>query len=254
MMTLSKEMDLILQEVRDQARHPIIERYIHQQEVPDSFVRVLYLMLSSQTLPQDRIRLYCVTATLLQMGLSIHETVTTSEETEREALRSRQLSVLAGDYMSSLFYKNLSEQDEIEGVACLSKAICEINEAKMELYGQQDLSSVSQSAILRLVKKVSGGLVTHLSYFFWNDPLKKNPWDPLAENLLILANWQRAALTAPEIGICFSDQFLQSLAAETFQQVREIRPLNVRHTLTDWLRGVVCQHVGEFMARKAQEG
>ncbi|PTX59901.1 heptaprenyl diphosphate synthase subunit 1 [Melghirimyces profundicolus] len=250
MTTISEEVDRIAAEIDRQVRHPFLERYIHRQEVPVPFVRVLYLMMRARGLPEDRIRLYCVTTTLLQMGLSIHETVTTERETEADRLRSRQLTVLAGDYMSSLFYKNLSEAGEIEGVARLSRAICDINEAKMELYGFRNQSEIFPSVFLRLAKRITGGLVTHLSHFFWEDPGRDNPWDPLAENLLLLSGWTGLKVPAAETAGGVPETLLRSLAAETVRQLRKVRPLEIRHELMDWFRGTLTLRLGESLVRE----
>ncbi|MDA8353537.1 MAG: heptaprenyl diphosphate synthase component 1 [Firmicutes bacterium] len=250
MNSISNELDRIREDIIEQVRYPFMERYIHLQHIPQSFLRVLYLMLRSRSLPQDRIHLYCMTATLMQMGLSIHETVTTRRETHRDRIRSRQLTVLAGDYMSSLFYKNLSTRGEVDGVAHLSKAICEINEAKMELYNLGNQSTFSWPDVLRLTKKISGGLVTQLSYFFMDESDEENVWDPLAENLLVLTEWQNFPAPASDMMAGVPSHLIRSLAADTCQQVRRVRPLEVRHALTEWLRESVMPRFDESLVRE----
>ncbi|MFD1427768.1 heptaprenyl diphosphate synthase component 1 [Kroppenstedtia sanguinis] len=235
MTVLLNELDRIVTEIERQTRHSFMDRHVRRPEVPVSFVRVLHSMLRSLSISQERIRLYCVTATLLQMGLDIHETVTNARETGAGETRHRQLAVLAGDYMSSLFYKNLAEQGEINGVHRLSQAISDINEAKMELYGLEGQSQVSWSVFIQPARKICGGLVTYLSRFFYDDS-PENPWDPLAGNLLLMILWSSPPRPVAELGMRFSEEALRPLFMETLQQVREIRPLEVRHDLIDLIR------------------
>ncbi|GGA38762.1 hypothetical protein GCM10007416_09670 [Kroppenstedtia guangzhouensis] len=238
MTIFSDELNWIVAEIECQTRHSFMDRHIRRPEVPVSFVRVLHSMLRSLSLSKERIRLYCVTATLLQMGLEIHETVTNNRETGTGKMRARQLAVLAGDYMSSLFYKNLSERGEIDGIHRLSQAISEINEAKMELYGLQDQSQVSWSVFIRPARRICGGLVTHLSRFFCDDS-SENPWDPLAENLLLMIFWSSPPRPVAELAMRFPEEALRPLFVETLQQVREVRPLDVRHDLIDLIRETI---------------
>lgn len=250
MTSLPNELNGIIAEVETQTCHTFMDRHIRRPEVPVSFVRVLCSMLRSHSLPQEQIRLYCVTATLVQMGLGVHETVTNHRETETEEMRTRQLSVLAGDYMSSLFYKNLSERGEIEGIQRLSQAICEINEAKMELYGLREHPYVSWSAFVRPARRICGGIVTHLSRFFCDDRIPEDPWDPLAENLLLLTSWSSLPRPVAELAQRFPEEALQPLVTETLRQVWEIRPLDVRHDLMGLIRETISPRWSDSLVRE----
>ena len=91
------------------------------------------------------------------MGLDLHERVSVEPERAEQGMRSRQLFVLAGDYFSSLFYRFLAERGEIRTISRLSEAVCEVNEAKMELYALADSRQVSPPTYLGLIRP-SGGV------------------------------------------------------------------------------------------------
>jgi hypothetical protein len=120
------------------------------------------------------------------MALDIHETVSLDKPQTEEQMRIRQLTVLAGDYYSSQFYRLLSEQGEVEAVACLAQATCRINEAKMRLYALRDDTRTSSSVWLPLIRRIRGELLAALADFFHAENRWGQPWRPLTERLMAL--------------------------------------------------------------------
>ncbi|WP_224749585.1 heptaprenyl diphosphate synthase component 1 [Polycladospora coralii] len=111
---------------------PFVERWIGKPEIPSFFTHMCMMMLQSFQLDRDRIHTYTVATTLLQMSLLTHENVTNQEQQSDTDLKKRQLYVLAGDYYSALFYRLLALKNENAGIKCLSQAVCEVNELKVE--------------------------------------------------------------------------------------------------------------------------
>lgn len=100
---------------------------------------------------------------LVQIALDTHDLVTLSEEDDdRETVRTRQLTVLAGDYYSGLYYYLLSQLDDIPMIHTLAGAIKEINEWKMELY-YKDVDSFQE--FLESVKKIESLLIQRVASY-----------------------------------------------------------------------------------------
>jgi heptaprenyl diphosphate synthase len=101
-------------------------------------------MLTSVHEKPMRIFAYGVSTALLRMGLVVHEQVTLEEEKDVEVFQKKQLSILAGDYYSSLFYKTLAQHNEIEGMKVLAKTASEICEISMKHHIEGTFDSFAQ--------------------------------------------------------------------------------------------------------------
>jgi hypothetical protein len=163
------EFHTILSRLEEMVSQPQLERYLGKPPVPVYFVRFLFHLLIEQKIPPKRVETYCLAATCLHMGLMIHEQISLERETELSQVRKRQLTVLAGDFYSSLFYRSLAEAGEIEGIQCLSKCTSEINEQKLR-YSQEYMEQMVSTKIWKA-----------LADFFRIDP--NHPWCQWIERL-----------------------------------------------------------------------
>lgn len=115
--------------------YDMIQTYTELPAFPDSRIRLLFAFLAHQRMPQPKIELFSLAASLVQMGMDTHDMVDleSGQVSERE-MRSRQLKVLAGDYFSSRFYELLSKAGQVDMIRRLSLGVCEVNRLKMNLY------------------------------------------------------------------------------------------------------------------------
>ncbi|SDW58872.1 Heptaprenyl diphosphate synthase (HEPPP synthase) subunit 1 [Marininema mesophilum] len=250
MTSTQDDLNRIVEEIQGQSRYSYLEKHLGKQDVPLFFVQVLHLMLRTRTLPTERIHRYCVTATLLQMGLDVHESVTEGA-LSADGMRARQLAVLTGDYFSSLYYRELAEHGEVQGIVALSKAICDVNEAKMERYAMNENSEFSWPCWLELSKQIHGGLITALASFFYGNDQGSDPWVRLGSHLVLLSLLEE---TSPMLGRVRSlpEGLVEVLAAETFSLIKEVRPLEVRHDLYQVLQysNIFPNRLEEYMVRE----
>lgn len=114
--------------------YDMIRNHTEIPALPDARLRLLHAFLEASD-SADKTEVYGMVTGLLQIGLDIHDRVAPGDDSEEEqAMRSRQLKVLAGDYYSSRFYQLLAAAGEVDMVAELSRAIADVNRRKMELY------------------------------------------------------------------------------------------------------------------------
>jgi len=114
--------------------YDMIRKHTDVPALPDARLRLLHTFLEASDLAAKS-EVYGTVTALLQNGLDIHDRVEPGDDSEEEeAMRSRQLKVLAGDYYSSRFYQLLAAAGEIGMIAELSQAIADVNRSKMELY------------------------------------------------------------------------------------------------------------------------
>ncbi|MCR8642296.1 heptaprenyl diphosphate synthase component 1 [Paenibacillus sp. N1-5-1-14] len=115
--------------------HDMIQQYMDLPDFPEFRTRLLYAFLPKDEASHASGELYTLVATLLQMGMDTHDLVSVSNDNkEKKVARNRQLKVLAGDLYSARFYQLLSDAGQIDMIAKLSAAICEINRLKVSLY------------------------------------------------------------------------------------------------------------------------
>lgn len=117
---------------RKYTEHAMIRQHTELPEFPLPRIRLLLAALASNPATKGKSERYALAVALVQLGLDTHEEVDTQPGTASEqAMRSRQLKILAGDYFSSRFYNLLAQAGEISMIKSLSAAICEANRVKM---------------------------------------------------------------------------------------------------------------------------
>ncbi|RYG73612.1 hypothetical protein EU245_05795 [Lentibacillus lipolyticus] len=163
--TSSMEMNSVKAMISEKIHNSLIEQYVQIPYLNDDKLYMLISILNNTSLPDTKRKNYTVATMLVQMALDIHDAVPEANEyqqTDNEE-KSKQLSVLAGDYYSSLYYLLLSEVEEIELVGVLASAIKEINEIKMQLYYK--MSDEPFHVSMQYIKKLESLLITRVADF-----------------------------------------------------------------------------------------
>lgn len=132
MTSIHNNQTSIMSHLQQLTNHPYLLQHHGTPKIPTLFVTVLQLMMTSNGESSKRIVTYGVSTALLRMGLVVHQQVSLQMEQDEDAFRHKQLSVLTGDYYSSLFYQTLSQHNEIAGMKVLAKTESEICEVTMK--------------------------------------------------------------------------------------------------------------------------
>ncbi len=120
---------------RKYIEYDMIQHHTDLPDFPENRTRLLYAFLCGDESTDEKEETYALAVSLVQLGLDTHELVDIEPvPASRKEMLARQLQVLAGDYFSSRFYQLLSQAGHIDVVSSLSKAICEVNRLKMNLY------------------------------------------------------------------------------------------------------------------------
>ncbi|MBP2241379.1 heptaprenyl diphosphate synthase [Cytobacillus eiseniae] len=176
-----RNMMILLADVKEQIenkiKHPYLFKHIETPIIDEDMLLLLIAYLSKERLPDDKLQQYCITIMLIQIALDTHETVS-NQKLDAENLKPRQLTVLAGVYYSGLYYKILSEIDEIGMIRLLAEGIKDINEHKISLY-QKDMDHVD--ALMNDVKMIESSLFVKITSY-----LDDTYWSEFASNLLFI--------------------------------------------------------------------
>ncbi|WP_186577808.1 heptaprenyl diphosphate synthase component 1 [Aquibacillus kalidii] len=123
----------VQQELEDQLTHSYLSKFIEKPVVDNDKLFILYTIMESTSYDAIKKKSYIITTMLVQIALDTHDLVHNTKGTE-QSTKQRQLTVLAGDYYSGLYYYLLSKIDDIPMIHTLATAIKEINELKMSVY------------------------------------------------------------------------------------------------------------------------
>ncbi|MBA4495605.1 heptaprenyl diphosphate synthase component 1 [Paenactinomyces guangxiensis] len=211
-----------------------VTKTIGKPPVPVFFVRVLHLMLRSLGVSEKRIHVFCVSTTLLQMGLVTHDRVSLAEQLSPEEMRERQLMVLSGDYYSSLFYHLLSKHQEIEGIHCLAKATSLINEIKMTHRAEQCKGKPLDLQALKRIQSISSGLLTALADFFHVGQESENNWKKIIPGLMLFDELRHCS-DSFNPGDTSSSEWIRETWAEMGHALMNIEQQDIKRKLSEML-------------------
>jgi heptaprenyl diphosphate synthase len=150
-------------ELYERIHHPYLKKNIGTPYVDEDKLLVFDTMLTETDCSPNKRKLYIIAVMLVQIALDTHDTVSLKKPRDGQYKTNRQLTVLAGDYFSSLYYHLLAEDNEVHVIQLLSLAIQEINENKMALYQPQKLSLQQSFTKLRAIES---GLLQRFAAFF----------------------------------------------------------------------------------------
>lgn len=147
--------------IENEIHHKYIEYYIDKPRINTEKLYVLYYLMQHVPLPEEKKKRFIVTVSLVQLALDTHDLVPEDKrDTDDQDRIYTQLTVLAGDYYSGLYYQLLAKIEEIGLISVLSTAIRKINEAKMRLH-YHDFST--EQELIDILKEINGTLYVHLS-------------------------------------------------------------------------------------------
>ncbi|WP_409288967.1 heptaprenyl diphosphate synthase component 1 [Peribacillus sp. SCS-37] len=140
--------------IEEAVNHPYMLDYIDRPEIDHIKLELLLRLFDKAEMPYEEVREIAVAAMLVQIALDIHDKVTLSAEGEEtsEFQKSRQVTVLAGDYFSGLYYQILAAVNKVSYISSLSAAIREINEHKIHLYQSFHKDSSDLLSSIRIIE------------------------------------------------------------------------------------------------------
>lgn len=156
--------------IEQQIGHPYLAKFVKNPNIDEDKLLLLISVVDDSELSLKTKQQYIITTMLVQIALDTHELVSLSSDLEDNVVKKRrQLTVLAGDYYSGLYYYLLSKLDDSAMIHTLASAIKEINECKMELY-QKEVHSFHEFA--ELVKKIESLLIQNVAEFLNRPSIK----------------------------------------------------------------------------------
>jgi heptaprenyl diphosphate synthase len=120
--------------------HPYLRQYIVSPVIDEDKILILISILDKFELSPREKDTFIIAIMLMQVALDTHDLVSV-KLTDESSMKIRQLTVLAGDYYSGLYYKYLAGIGDIRMIRMLSEGVKDINEHKVFVY-HKDPNSV----------------------------------------------------------------------------------------------------------------
>lgn len=143
--------------------HPFLGKHLPSPVIDEDKLLLLYAIFDEMDLSDELKEHYIITAMLVQIALNTHDDVSTKNDINSQEFFERQLTVLAGDYFSGLYYLVLSEVKDIDMIKVFALAIKEINEHKIKLYHEDESKELS---ILESLEVVETSLFKRITQYY----------------------------------------------------------------------------------------
>nr|WP_263325901.1 heptaprenyl diphosphate synthase component 1 [Neobacillus sp. Marseille-Q6967] len=209
MLDIRQKFSDIKERVEQKVLHPYLIKYIDTPVIDEDKLLILISIMDRLELSYNDLKNYALTTMLVQIALDTHDHITNEAVEEKY----RQLTVLAGDYYSGLYYKLLADSEDIMMIRELSKGIKEVNEHKTFVY-QREINGIEE--LMASISKIESSLLEKISDFF-----QVELWNKFISNLLFLKRLQIE-----------KRKFINAEDSILFESMKEIVFLRRNHSLT----------------------
>lgn len=160
---IHEELERLKETAFKRMNHPYLSKTIQPPVLDNEKILMLYRMLRESHCSAETLETYVVTIMLVQAALDTHDLVDIHNHREHGDKTTDQLTVLAGDYYSGLYYFLLAEIEDFELIGDIARSIQRINEHKMHLYKKKNETVEETFASLRVVESA---LLQCMAHYF----------------------------------------------------------------------------------------
>ncbi|NGP43703.1 heptaprenyl diphosphate synthase component 1 [Bacillaceae bacterium SIJ1] len=159
--------------------HPALRHAVPVPEIDEDRMLFLYAMMKEANFTEEDTRTYIVPVMLVQLAMDTHEFVRPqSKEISNNDREQQQMTVLAGDFYSGMYYRLLSYTGDINFIRAVSQGVKVINEAKVKLYEE---TSQTVEQVLDVIVHIETSILGSVAEFLQTPSLKM-----IAEDFFLL--------------------------------------------------------------------
>jgi heptaprenyl diphosphate synthase len=175
---ISQKLSEVKGRIEQKVLHPYLMKFIKTPYIDEDKLLLLIAIMDQLELSDKQRKNYALATMLVQIALDTHEQITNEKINGIPELTSRQLTVLAGDYYSGLYYKLLADSEDIFMINVLAGGIKEVNEHKISVF-QQEFDGIEK--LMASIKTIESSLITKIIDYF-----QVNVWHEIVSNLLLV--------------------------------------------------------------------
>ncbi|MGJ7909367.1 heptaprenyl diphosphate synthase component 1 [Neobacillus sp. LXY-1] len=141
-------------------------KYIETPLIDEDKLLILISIMEWLKVPYNEMENFAHSTMLIQIALDTHEHISKYKVDDK----TRELTVLTGDYYSGLYYKLLAESENIMLIRALSQGIKEVNENKISVYHKD---SKEIETLMTSLKMIESSIIVRFTEYFkadiWKD-------------------------------------------------------------------------------------
>lgn len=169
-MVLAARVHQFKNQIERKISYSFLDRHTKNHKINLYKLKAIIYLLHHSKLSKSIQEKYVISTILVEIALDTHEQVKENAEIQDHYDKNltKQLSVLGGDYYSSLYYVLLSEIEDYSFIHYLATSIKEVNELKMDFHFQE---STNLDDYLKLRKRIESYIINSVAnYVNVNDP------------------------------------------------------------------------------------
>lgn len=177
---LQSKLIRIKDQLDQKVSYPYLMDHITLPDIDEDKLLLLVSIMDQLNLSYRKIENYAIAAMLIQLALDTHELIQNASITEDDQInfRKRQLTILAADYYSGLYYQLLAEANDVHMIRILAEGIKDVNEHKISLY-KENLEGTDN--LFYSVKMVEYSIFERMTDYF-----QSPSWNDLISNFLLV--------------------------------------------------------------------
>jgi heptaprenyl diphosphate synthase len=169
---IRKQLSEMKELVGQKVSHSYLLKFIQAPYIDEDKLLILISILNQIEMSGKQLGNYALTTMLIQIALDTHDHVPNDSEEDEEngSSKTKQLTVLAGDYYSGLYYMLLADTDDIQMIKALSMGIKEVNEHKISVF-QKEFDGIEK--LMSSIKMIESSLLIKFIEYFQVDVWKE---------------------------------------------------------------------------------
>ncbi|SDM77477.1 Heptaprenyl diphosphate synthase (HEPPP synthase) subunit 1 [Fictibacillus solisalsi] len=224
-MRIIQEVNKLNEYVLQKMEHSFLKEYVNVPQLNQDKCLITYLLLAESGYEGEELQELYAAVMLVQCALDTHETILKIRDSH---IKERQLTVLAGDYYSSLYYFMLSVCEDVSLIRALSLGIQDVNENKMRLFYSKH---IKPEEVTNSIKGMEAGILNRVARH-----LKKEQYIPFITEFLFVS----ATSHCPDS--LFSDYHLQiknDVLLARHKLKTQKQPLSLKPVMEKRMRGLL---------------
>lgn len=166
--TINIELQELNKNIERKLQYSYVEQFVRKPFIDEDKLEILYYIYQNVQLSKVVKHQQILTIMLVQIALDTHELIPNEKQDSTMSETEKQLSVLAGDYYSGLYYFLLAEIGEVTLIQKLASAIRRMNENKMTLF-HEEYQSINE--LLELIQLIEADLFTEVAEYWNHQPI-----------------------------------------------------------------------------------